>query len=131
MHRRTLLGTLAAGCGSALAGCGGSAVTGEVVANETPLSLTHEYAVQGTPSGTRLVVDVTAENDGTDRITTEGRVPELACTFLDDDGEQLYRSGLKPRDPIGVGATSAFEFALSTSVSEAERYELTATWTED
>ncbi|WP_324664582.1 hypothetical protein [Haloarcula sediminis] len=131
MHRRTLLGTLAAGCGSALAGCSGSTVTGEVVANETPLSLTHEYAIQGTPSGTRLVVDVTAENDGTDRITPEGQVPELACTFLDDAGEQIYRTGLQPRDPIRVGATSAFEFALSTRVSETTRYELTATWSQE
>lgn len=131
MHRRSLLGTVAAGCGSLLAGCGGSTVAGEVVANETPLVLSHEHAVQGTPSGTRLVVDVTAENNSEDPITAAGRVPELSCTFLNDAGERLHRSGVQPLDTIGAGAAATFEFQLGTRVSEAARYELAAAWTEE
>jgi hypothetical protein len=131
MHRRTVLGIVAAGFGSLLAGCSGSTVAGEVVANETPLGLTHEYEIQGTPSGTRLVVTVTAENGGEEQITPDGRVPELSCTFLNDAGEPLHDSGLQPVEAISAGETATFEFQLGTRVSEASRYELAAAWTRD
>lgn len=131
MHRRTVLGMAVAGCGSVLAGCGGSAVAGAVVANETPLVLTHEYEIRGTPSGTVLVVDVTAANDGGDPITPDGQVPELTCTFLNSADETLHESGVQPLEAIDSGDAATFQFKLGTRVSEASRYELAAAWTRD
>lgn len=131
VHRRTILGMVATGFGSVLAGCGGSSVDGEVVANETPLVLSHEHTVQGRPSGTVLSVDVTAENDGQNRITPDGQVPQLTCTFLNNAGETLYQSGIQPLEPIDVGAATTFQFKLGTNVSDATRYELTAAWITD
>lgn len=131
MHRRTVLGMAAAGCGSLLAGCGGATVAGEVVANETPLALTHDYEIQGTPSGTRLLVTVTAENGGEEPITPDGRVPELSCEFLSGAGETLHQSGVRPLEAIAAGDATTFQFQLGTRVSEASRYELTAVWTSE
>jgi hypothetical protein len=121
----------AAGCGSVLAGCGGPTVDGAVVANETPLVIAHEYAVRGTPSGTVLVVDVTAENQGQRRITPDGQVPELTCAFLNDAGEPLHQPGIQPLEPIDVGAATTFQFKLGTNLSEVTRYELMAAWISD
>ena len=128
MHRRTLLGTVVAGFGTVIAGCGGDTVEGSVVANETPLVLSHEYAIQGTPSGTRLVVDVSAENGGSEPISTDGEVPRVTCVFLNGVGETLHRSGVEPLERIGPGETSPFEFQLGTGVDEVTRYELSAEW---
>ena len=122
---------VATGCGSVLAGCGGPTVDGEVVANETPLDLSHEYTVQGTPSGTILTVDVTAENESQNRITPDGQVPQLTCAFLNGAGETLHQSGIQPLEPIDVGAATTFQFKLGTRVSDARRYELTAVWIAD
>ncbi len=131
MHRRAVLGTLAAGCGTLFAGCSGSKVDGEVVANETPLVFSHEYAMQATYSGTRVVVDVTAENDGLEPITPEAPVPGVVCTFLDDGGESLHQSGLELQKLIGVGETVALEFTLAVDVDDVTRYELRCEWVEE
>lgn len=130
MHRRTFLGMLLTGCGTLLAGCTGTRIDGEVVSNETPLSLSHDYATQGTPSGTRLVVDVEAENEGSEPITLEAPVPRVVCTFLDDPGETVYRSGMELAEPIDVGETTTLEFTLGVDVTEVARYELLSEWTE-
>lgn len=130
MHRRTLFGTLAAGFGTPLAGCFGSRVEGAVVSNETPLRFSHEYATQATYSGTRVVVDITIENDGSDPITPEGRVPRITCTFLNDSGEQLHQSGRELVEPVGVGETTTLEFALAVDVDDVTGYELRSEWVE-
>jgi len=131
MYRRDVLGMVAAGCGTLFAGCGGSNIDGEVVRNETPLALTHEYAVQGTPSGTRIVVDVTAANGSNSPITPDGTVTYLSCTFLNSADETLHRAGVQPVETIDAGATAQFQFTLGTSVDEATRYELTGEWVQD
>ncbi|WP_436903450.1 hypothetical protein [Halovenus halobia] len=131
MHRRTVLGSFAAGVGILIAGCSRSSVDGTVVSNETPLTFTHEYATQATPSGTRIVVEVTIENDGSQPITPEGRVPRITCTFLDNSGERLYQSGLEPVEPIGVGETTTMEFPLAVNVDDVTRYELRSKWTDE
>jgi hypothetical protein len=74
MYRRTVIGTLGTGLLWVFAGCTGSRVDGVVATNETPLAFSHEYATQATSSGTRVVVDVTVENDGGDPIALEKRV---------------------------------------------------------
>ncbi|WP_254761729.1 hypothetical protein [Natrinema marinum] len=130
MHRRAVLGTLAAGCGTLFAGCSGSRVDGEVVANETPLAFSHEYATQATYSGTRVVVEVTAENDGHEPITPKESVPNVVCTFLDATGETLHQSGLKLTQFIGVGETITLEFTLAVDVDDVTRYELRSEWLE-
>ncbi|NLV08332.1 hypothetical protein GOC83_19635 [Haloarcula rubripromontorii] len=107
-----------------LAGCGGSTVSGAVVSNDTPLSIAFEHAIQGTPSGTRLLVDVTAENTGSEPVTPDGEVPKLSCTFLDGAGRTLHRSGVQPVEPIAAGDSVAFQFQLGTQVSDVTRYEL-------
>jgi len=119
------------GCGSLLAGCSGSTVDGEVVANETPLVISHEYTIRGTPSGTVLIVDVTAENGGQNRITPDGRVPQVTCTFLNADGETLHQSGIQPLEPIAVGTATELQFKMGTHLNEVTRYELTAAWPAD
>lgn len=131
MQRRTLLGTLGTGFGVALAGCSGSRVDGEVAANETPLVLTHEYATQGTPSGTRVLVETTAENDGDEPITQDGQVPKITCTFLDDADEQLHESGRELVQPLEVGESTDLEFSLAIDTDDVARYELRSEWVED
>jgi hypothetical protein len=131
MHRRAVLGTLATGLGTMIAGCSRSSVDGTVVSNETPLSFSHEYATQATPSGTRIVVDVTAENDGNEQITPEGRVPRVTCTFLDSEGETLHEAGLELVDSIDVGEETTLEFTLAIDVDQLEEYELRSEWTEE
>jgi hypothetical protein len=131
MHRRAVLGTLAAGCGTLLAGCSGSRVEGEVASNETPLALSHEYSIQATPSGTRIVVDVTAENEGSERVTPEAPVPRVVCTFFDDAGETLYRSGLELTSAVDVGGTIDLEFTLGVDVDDVARYTLRGEWVEE
>lgn len=128
MHRRHFLGSAAVGLGTLLAGCGGSTVSGAVVSNETPLALSFDHAIQGTPSGTRLLVDVTAEHTGPDIITPDGEVPLLSCTFLNGAGETLHQSGVQPVEPIHAGESVPFQFQLGTRVSEAQRYELVGEW---
>jgi len=130
MYRRELLGSAAVGLGTLLAGCGGSTVSGAVVRNDTPLDLAFEHAIQGTPSGTRLLVDVTAENTGSEPITPDGEVPKLSCAFLNGTGETLHQSGVQPVEPIAVGDAAAFEFQLGTRVEEVQRYELAGDWVE-
>ncbi|WP_226008014.1 hypothetical protein [Natrinema salinisoli] len=131
MHRRAVLGTLAAGFGTLVAGCFGSRVDGEVISNETPLAFSHEYSTQATYSGTRVVVDVTAENQGIEPITPEGRVPRVVCTFLDNGGETLHRSGLELKRSIGVEETITLEFTLAVDVDDVSRYALRSEWVEE
>lgn len=128
MNRRTVLGTLATGGVLSLAGCSGSRVDGEVVSNDTPLALAHEYATQGTFSGTRVVVDVTATNEGNEPITPDAPVPEVVCLFLDGAGETLYRSALEVPRRIGVGDSIDLEFALAVDVDDVARYTLQSEW---
>lgn len=113
-----------------VAGCPGSGVEGAVVSNETTLTVSHEYVTQGTSSGTRIVVDVTLENDGRDPITPEGRVPKITCTFLNGSGERLHESGRELVEPIDVGETTTLEFGLSVDVDDVSRYELRCEWTD-
>jgi len=67
-NRRAVLGTLLVGAGSVMAGCSRSSIEGTVVENETSLALSHEYGIQATSSGTRVVVDLTITNDGSEQI---------------------------------------------------------------
>lgn len=131
MYRRTVLGMLLTGCGTLLAGCTGARIEGEVISNETPLVLSHEYATQGTPSGTRLVVDVAAENRGSEAITTVDTVPRVVCTFLDDAGETVYESGMELAESVDVGETITLEFTLGVDVTEVVRYELRGEWNDE
>lgn len=131
MHRRTVIGVLLTGCGTLLAGCTGARIDGEVVSNETPLALSHEYATQGTPSGIRLVVNVAAENEGNKPMTPEDPVPRVVCTFLDDAGETVYRSGMELAESVDVGETTTLEFTLGVDVDEVTRYELRSEWNEE
>lgn len=130
MYRRTLLGTLSTGFMAALAGCSRSRVDGVVASNETPLVLTHEYATRATSSGTRVLVEVTAENDGDEPITTDSQVPRIICTFLDDTGESLHESGRQLVQPLGVGESTSLEFPLTIDTEDVTRYELESEWTE-
>lgn len=130
MRRRRFFGTLGAGAGVLLAGCSGSRVDGEVASNETPLSLSHEYATQGTPSGTRVLVEVTAENDGDEPITLDGQVPNITCAFLDDAGETLHEAGRQLVQPVGVGKSISMEFSLAINTEDVTRYELRSEWVE-
>lgn len=128
MNRRAVLGTLATSCGLFLAGCSGSSVDGEVVSNETPLVLAHDYSTQATYSGTRVVVDVTATNDGDEQLTPEAPVPRVVCTFLDGDDETLYESGLELPQVVDSGETIELEFTLAVDVDDAARYTLRGEW---
>jgi hypothetical protein len=128
MYRRTVLGTLAVGCGTLLAGCSGSRVEGDVLANETPLVISHDYSTQATFAGTRVVVDVTAENGGNEPITPAGAVPRVSCTFLDAAGETLYQSGLEVTSVVDVGETVSLEFTLAVAVEDLSRYTLRSEW---
>lgn len=128
MHRRRVLGTL--GAGVLLAGCLGSRVDGEVASNETPLVFSHEYVTQGTPSGTRVLVEVTAQNDGTDPITPDGQVPNVSCTFFDGSGEALHEAGRQLTEPVGVGESTSLEFPLAIDTDDVTRYELRCEWVE-
>jgi len=131
MNRRAMLGTLGAVCGLSLAGCSGSRVTGEVVSNETPLDLSHEYSTQSTFSGTRVVVDVRATNDGNERLTPTSPAPRVVCTFLDGDDERLYQSGLDLPRAVDVGETFNLEFTLAVDVDDLARYTVRCTWNSD
>ena len=131
MRRRTVLGTLAVSAGISLAGCFGSSVDGDVASNETPLVLSHESKTQSTSSGVRILVEVTIENDGTEPITPDGRVPRITCTFRDDSGENLYESGRKLTDPIEVGETTTVEFPMAVNVDDVTRYELRGEWADE
>ncbi|WP_137290708.1 hypothetical protein [Natronorubrum halophilum] len=102
-----------------------------VVSNETPLVFSHEYSTQATYSGTRVVVDVTAENKGLEPITPGASVPQVVCTFLDNGGETLHQSGLKLQKPIGVEETITLEFTLAVDVDDVTRYELRSEWVEE
>jgi hypothetical protein len=102
-----------------------------VVSNETPLVLSYEYSTQATFSGTRVVVDVTAENDGTEPLTPAEPTPRIVCTFLDDGGETLYQSGLDLPRPVDVGATITLQFSLAVDVDDVERYTIRGEWSED
>jgi hypothetical protein len=128
MHRRALLGSLAAGVGPLLAGCSGSRIDGEVLESDTPLRLSHEHSTQATPSGTRIVVDVTAENDGEEPITPEAPVPRVVCTFFDSADQSLYESSLKLPETVDVGETVSFEFTLAVDVDDAAGYALRSEW---
>ena len=131
MNRRAVLRTLVAGGGVLLAGCSGSRVGGQVVSNETPLVLSSEYSTQATFSGTRVVVDVTAENDGDERLTPADPAPRIVCTFLDGSGETLYQSGLELPRPVDVGETITLEFSLAVDVDDVKRYTIRGEWSED
>ncbi|MGB9951342.1 hypothetical protein ACOZ4F_02940 [Haloarcula marismortui] len=131
MHRRAVLGSLAAGVGTLFAGCTGSSVNGTVSTNETPLVLSHDYAVQATYSGTQIAVEVTAENDGDESITTDPPVPRIVCTFRSDTGEQVYQAGRTLVDAVDVGESTTLEFALGVDVDAVARYELRCKWVEE
>ncbi|WP_434531582.1 hypothetical protein ACODNH_21615 (plasmid) [Haloarcula sp. NS06] len=131
MYRRAVLGSLAAGFGALFADCSGSSVSGSVVANETPLVLTHEYAVQATYSGTQIAVNVIAENGGNESVTTDPPVPRIVCTFLTEADERVYQAGRTLLDPVGVGESTALEFALGVNVDAVARYELRCKWVEE
>jgi len=128
MDRRAVLGTLATGWVLSLAGCSGSRVDGAVVSNDTPLALSHDYATQGTLSGTRVVVDVTATNEGEERITPNTPVPEVVCLFLDSAGERLYRSALTLPRRVGAGDSVELTFTLAVDVDDLARYTLSSRW---
>ncbi len=130
MHRRTVLGSVAVGLGLLSAGCIGSSVDGSVVSNETPTTLSHEHSTIATSTGTRTVVEVTVENDGNERITPEGRVPWITCTFTDGSGNRLHQSGLELVNPLDVGETTTLEFTLAVDVDDVARYELRSEWVE-
>jgi len=131
MHRRALLGILAVGSGTLLAGCVESSIDGDVVANETPLTFSHEHSTIATSTGTRVVVDVTGEHDGSEPITPEESVPRVVCTFRDDSGDTLHESGLKLANGVGVGETISLEFALTVEVDKLDRYALRCEWVEE
>lgn len=123
-----MLGTLATGCVLSLAGCSGTRIDERVASNDTPLTLSHDYATQGTFSGTRIVVDVTATNEGGEPITPETPVPEVICIFVDDAGETLYRSGLEVPRTMDIGESIDLEFTLAVDVDDADRYTLQSEW---
>lgn len=123
-----MLGTLAAGCGVMLAGCSGSSVDGAVVSNDTPLVLAHEYSTQATFSGTRVVVGVTATNEGDERLTPDVPLPRIVCTFLDSASESLYESGLELPRTVDVGESADLEFTLAVDVDDLTRYTLRCEW---
>jgi hypothetical protein len=130
VNRRAVLQALGTGLGVSLAGCSGSRIDGAVASNETPLSFSHEYATQATYSGTRVFVDVTAENAGNDPITLETRVPNTTCTFLDAAGETLHEAGIELVEPLNVGESTALEFPLTIDTEDVTRYELRCAWVE-
>lgn len=131
MDRRTVLGTLVAGCGTLFVGCSRSRVDGVVVSSETSLDFSHKYSTQATYSGTRIVVDVIAENEGSEPITPDGQVLRVVCTFLDNGGETLHRSGLELKKFISVEETTTLEFTLAIDVDDVSRYELRCEWVEE
>ncbi len=114
-----------------LGGCFESSVDGEIVSNETSLVLSHEHATQSTPSGVRILVEVTLENDGTEPITADGRVPRIVCTFRNDSGESLYESGRRLTDSVEVGETTTVEFPMAVNVDDVTRYELRSEWVDE
>jgi hypothetical protein len=130
MRRRALLGTLAAGCGTTLAGCLGSTIEGAVVSNETPLGFTHEHVTQGTFSGTRVVVDVTVANEGNEPVTASDPVPEIICTFLDGASNVLYESSLELPETLEADETVDLSFTLAVDTEELSRYTLRSEWSE-
>lgn len=130
VNRRTVLRALGTGPVASLAGCSGSRIDGAVASNETPLSFSHEYATQATYSGTRVFVDVTAENTGNDSITLEKRVPNITCTFFDAAGETLHEAGIELVEPLDVGESTALEFPLTIDTEDVTRYELRCEWVE-
>ena len=129
-NRRAILGTLAVGIGSMMAGCSRSSIDGAVVENETPLTLSHEYGIQATSSGTRVVVDVTVTNDGSEQITPEGRSPRFTCTFLDDAGERLFESSRELLEILGTEETTTVQFSLAVGVDDVAAYQLRSEWAE-
>jgi len=130
-NRRAILGTLVAGVGSIIAGCSRSSIEGAVVENETPLALSHEYGIQATASGTRVVVDVTATNDGSEQITPEGRSPRFICTFMDDSGEQLFEASRKLVAALAIEETTTVQFTLAVGVDDVAEYQLRSEWAEE
>lgn len=131
MYRRSAIVTLATAGFVSLAGCSGSRVDGEIVSNDTPLTISHDYATQGTLSGTRVVVDVTVTNEGSEPITPDTPVPEVVCLFLDGAGKTLYESGLELPRRVGVGESVELEFTLAVNVDDVARYILQSEWVTD
>jgi len=130
-NRRAVLGTLLVGAGSVMAGCSRSSIEGTVVENETSLALSHEYGIQATSSGTRVVVDLTITNDGSEQITPEGRSPRFICTFLADSGEQLFKSSRKLIAGLDTEETTTVQFTLAVSVDDMAEYELQCRWADE
>jgi hypothetical protein len=129
-YRRTVIGTVGTGLVALLAGCSQSRVDGAVATNETPLVFTHEYSTRATYSGTKVVVEVTAENAGSDPITSESRIPEITCTFLDSNDETLYEPSIKLVRPLEVDQSTTLEFTLAIDTDDVSRYELRSRWVE-
>ena len=129
-NRRAVLGTLLVGVGSVMAGCSRSRIDGAVVENETPLALSHEYGIQATSSGTRVVVDLTVTNNGGEQITPEGRSPRFICAFLADSGEQLFKSSRKLIAGLGTEETTTVQFSLAVGVDDVAAYQLRSEWAE-
>jgi hypothetical protein len=125
MHRREILGMLAGAGVVGLAGCSGPSATGEVVENDTALTVTgHEVGFRATTAGTELYVEAEVRNDGASVIERSGAVPRLSCAFFTADGEELYRSTVELVEPLEPGETRTFTFELHLRSDEAERYEL-------
>lgn len=130
MHRRAYVRTLLVGAGCVVAGCSGSSLDGRVEGNDTPLALTHEYAMQSTLSGLRVVVDVMATNAGSEPISPTGRVPRVTCTFTDSAGATIHSSGLELRTAVRAGESVALEFTLAVDVDDVAGYALGSEWVE-
>jgi|GEM_PF-484270 hypothetical protein len=128
--RRTVILALGTGSIASLAGCSGSRVDGVVATNETPLVFSHEYATRATYSGTRVLVEATVENTGSDPLTLEERVPMITCTFLNDADETLHESGIKLVQPLTVDESTTLEFPLTIDTEDVTRYELRCEWVE-
>lgn len=126
--RRAVVGTLSVGVIAALAGCSRSRVDGVVGVNETPLRLTHEYTTRATYSGTRVVVEVVAENDGETPMLLEQRAPKITCTFLDDTEKTLHESSVELVNPLRAGESTALEFPLTIDTTAVTQYVIQSEW---
>lgn len=128
MYRRDALRTVAAFSTLSLAGCWGSAVSGAVADNETPLTIDHEYTIRSSGYGTTVVVDVTATNEREASIDGPKPVLDATCRFLDGDGQRLHGSTRRIEPPLGPGWQRSMQFKLGGSATDADRYELLFRW---
>jgi hypothetical protein len=78
----------------------------------------------------RVVVDVSATNEGSEPITQTGRVPRVTCHFIDTAGASIHSSGLELRKDIGIGESVELEFTLAVGVDDVAEYALQSEWVE-